>query len=225
MISVLLATTGRPEQVRALIENLRATTKGHDVELVAAVDADEETRAVILDTLPSVGFRIALDYSTEYRGCSRAWNDALSRSTGDPVVLAADDLEFGQGWLDAALTQLQAFEGGWGFVGFNDGHYGEELSTHYLVSRRLIVEAFGGVIAWEAYTHSFNDREANDRARRAGRYTWAEAAHVHHRHWLFGERTQDATDTRPLEHHPASARAYEQRAAAGFPNDYEAVIA
>jgi GT2 family glycosyltransferase len=225
MISVLLATTGRPEQVRALIENLRATTTGHEVELVAAVDADQETAAVVVCAAASLGLRIVLDYSREYRGCSRAWNDALSASTGDPVVLAADDLEFGEGWLDAALSTLHAFEDGWGFVGFNDGHYGEELSTHYLVSRRLIVEAFGGVIAWEAYTHSFNDREANDRARRAGRYAWAEAAHVHHRHWLFGERTQDATDTRPLEHHPASARAYEQRAAAGFPDDYEAVIA
>jgi glycosyltransferase involved in cell wall biosynthesis len=225
MISVLLATTGRPEQVRALIENLRATTTGHDVELVAAVDADVDTAEIVAAAQPSVGFRIVLDYEREYRGCSRAWNDALYRSTGDPVVLAADDLEFGEGWLDAALMRLGEFEDGWGFVGFNDGHYGEELSTHYLVSRRLIVEAFGGVIAWEAYTHSFNDREANDRARRAGRYAWCEAAHVHHRHWLFGERTQDATDTRPLGHHPASARAYEQRAAAGFPDDYEAVIA
>jgi GT2 family glycosyltransferase len=225
MISVLLATTGRPEQVKALIENLRATTAGHDVELVCAVDADVDTAEVVAAAQPSAGFRIVLDYEREYRGCSRAWNDALYRSTGDPVVLAADDLEFGEGWLDAALSALHEFDEGWGFVGFNDGHYGEELSTHYLVSRRLIVEAFGGVIAWEAYTHSFNDREANDRARRTGRYAWAQDAHVHHRHWLFGERTQDDTDKRPLEHHPASARAYEQRAAAGFPDDYEAVIA
>lgn len=219
MISILLATTGRPEQVRALIENLRETTAGHDVELVAAVDNDPATRAVIVGAVPSVGFRIVLDYQAEYRGCSRAWNDALARSSGDPVVLAADDLEFHAGWLDAALTQLAEFEDGWGLVGFNDGHWGEELSTHYLMSRRLVDEVFGGAIAWEAYQHSFNDREANDRARAAGRYAWCETAHVHHRHWIFGERVQDPTDTRLLGLHPASEQAYQQRKAAGFPDE------
>ena len=172
-------------------------------------------------TLP----RLTIDYSPELRGCSNAWNAALAAASGDPVVLAADDLEFAPGWLDAALSTLSEFEGGWGFVGFNDGHWGPELSTHYLVSRRLIVEAFGGVIAWPCYRHSFNDREANDRARAASRYAWSEHAVVRHRHWLFGERQQDETDTRLLPAHPDSARAYEQRKAEGFPSDYEAVIA
>jgi hypothetical protein len=101
---------------------------------------------------------------------------------------------------------LSAFPDGWGFVGFNDGHWGEELSTHYLMSRRFIVEHFGGVIAWDCYRHSFNDREANERARRAGRYAWCEDAHVLHRHWIFGDRPQDATDARLLgEHRSRSA--------------------
>lgn len=222
MISVLLATTGRPQAAESFARNLLETTRGHDVELVAAVDDDVHTAA----RLVSVGFpRFTLDYSGALRGCSNAWNAALRASEGDPVVLAADDLEFASGWLDAALSTLDAFDGGWGFVGFNDGHWGPELSTHYLVSRRLIVEAFGGVIAWPCYQHSFNDREANDRARAAGRYAWSEQAVVRHRHWLFGERQQDETDTRLLPGHPDSERAYEQRKAAGFPDDFEAVIA
>ena len=224
MISVLLATTGRPEQVRALIENLRQTTTGHEVELVAAVDADSKTRAVIAGAVPSMGFRIVLDYQDDYRGSSRAWNDALAACNGDPVVLAADDLEFQPGWLDAALQCLTGFPDGWGLVGFNDGHWGAELSTHYLMSRRFIVEVLGGVVAWQAYSHSFNDREANDRAHMAGRYAWCEQAHVRHNHWLFGDRPQDPTDTRLLGEHPASAQAYEQRKAVGFPAEQEAVI-
>ena len=65
---------------------------------------------------------------------------------GDPIVLAADDLEFEPGWLDAALETLAQFEDGWGLVGFNDGHWGPELSTHYLMSRRFIVEF--SVVSW-----------------------------------------------------------------------------
>jgi GT2 family glycosyltransferase len=223
-VSVLLATTGRHAVIPGYVENLAATTEGHAVELVVAVDSDVDTLRALTGMHTPGRLTVALDYSPVYRGCSRAWNDALAMSTGDPVVLAADDLEWQPGWLDAALKTLDQFEDGWGLVGFNDGHWGAELSTHYLMSRRFVIEVLGGVIAWDAYKHSFNDREANERARAAGRYAWCKDAHVHHRHWLFGGRDQDQTDTRLLGHHPESERAYQQRVAAGFPNDYEAVI-
>jgi hypothetical protein len=92
------------------------------------------------------------------------------------------------------------------------------------MSRRFIVEHFGGVIAWDCYRHSFNDREANERARRAGRYAWCEDAHVLHRHWIFGDRPQDATDARLLGEHPESQRRFDERQAAGFPDEQKAVI-
>lgn len=218
MISVLLATTGRPDMAEQSVRNLHETTVGHDVEVVAAVDADEIT-ANRLRMLVDV-----LHYSDDYRGCSKAWNDALSRATGDPVVLAADDLRWEHGWLEAALERLSEFPDGWGMVGFNDGHWGPDLSTHYMVSRRCVVEVFGGRIAWEHYTHSFNDVEACERAKRAGRYAWCESACVFHAHWLFGDRLQDDTDSRNLVDHHHSQQVYASRAAAGFPDELEPVI-
>jgi GT2 family glycosyltransferase len=218
VISVLLATTGRPDMAERCVQGIRSTTRGHDVEIVAAVDADPETLERLLPVADVV------DYSETLRGCSAAWNAALLASAGDHVVLAADDLIWGDGWLDAALGTMSEFPDGWGFVGFNDGHWGADLSTHYLVSRRLIVEHLGGRIAWEHYVHSFNDVEINERARRAGRYAWCEAAHVTHEHWLFGDRAQDNTDLRNLPAHPASERVFHDRRAAGFPDDLEPVI-
>lgn len=218
MISVLLATTGRPEMAVRCVQGIRETTEGHEVEIVCAVDHDRQSERrlrLLVETLL---------YSEAYRGCSRAWNDCLGRSSGDPVVLAADDLVWEPGWLDQALAKLAEFDGGWGFVGFNDGHWNADLSTHYLMSRRLICEVFGGVVAWPHYRHSFNDREANARAQQAGRYAWCEDAHVRHEHWLFGDRPQDGTDTRPLAGHPESERAFLERQAAGFPNDFEPAI-
>lgn len=203
----------------ACIRGLRDTTPGHDVEIICAVDADPESR----DLLEPLVDRLL--YSDEYRGCSRAWNDCLAVSTGDPVVFAADDLVWCDGWLDAALAKLAEFPDGWGLVGFNDGHWGPELSTHYLMSRQFIVEVLGGVVAWDFYRHSFNDAEVNDRARTSGRYAWCEDAHVRHHHWLFGDRAKDDTDTRTLGSHSEAERVYRERKAAGFPNDgIEAVI-
>jgi hypothetical protein len=222
MISILLATTGRPDMAEACVRGVFETAESYEVEVIAAVDVDSTTVA----RLSAVDRdRVTISYAHHYRGCSRAWNDALRLSKGDPVVLAADDLEWHLGWLENGLERLSQLPGGWGLVGFNDGHWGEELATHYLVSRRFIVEVLGGVIAWECYRHSFNDVEITERAKRAGRYAWCEDARVHHSHWLFGGRPQDATDARNLTDYSASQAVYMQRAAAGFPNDYEPVIA
>jgi glycosyltransferase involved in cell wall biosynthesis len=216
VISVLLATMGRPDMAEACIKSIRETTD-KNVEIVVAVDGPHADARRFSSSC-------VVSYSPDCRGSSQAWNDALRVASGDPIVLAADDLEFEPGWLDAALETLAQFEDGWGLVGFNDGHWGPELSTHYLMSRRFIVEVLGGVVAWEEYKHSFNDREANARAVAAGRYAWCENARVFHRHWLFGDRMQDGTDTRMLGGHQESERRFYERQAAGFPNDYEAVI-
>ncbi len=218
MISVLLPTTGRPDRAESCLRRLRETTVGHELEVVAAVDADPETARRI------EGLADVLIVSPEYRGCSAGWNACLAESAGDPVVFAADDLIWGEGWLDAALAGLERFDDGWGLVGFNDGHWDAELSTHYLMSRRFIVEVLGGVVAWDFYKHSFNDLEVNERAKRAGRYHWEPEARVTHEHWIFGDRPQDATDTRTLGGHDDAQEIYRRRAAAGFPTDYPPVI-
>ena len=210
---MLFPTTGRPDRAETCLRQLRDTAP--HLEIVAAVDADPETAERIG---PLVDLLL---YSDSYRG-NQAWNDCLAEATGDPIVFAADDLVWGDGWLDAALQALEEHPGC--LIGFNDGHWGEELSTHYLMPRAFIVEVLGGRVAWN-YPHSFNDAETTERARRAGRYHWCEDAHVHHDHWLFGGRAKDPTDTRNLGRHSEAERLFKERRAAGFPNDYPAVIA
>lgn len=217
-VSSLLATTGRKRMAEESVRGFLETTEDHDTEVVAAVDNDPDTAEVL------EGLGCLVDYSEKYRGASKAWNAALSHAKGNLLVLAADDLEWGPGWLSAALMKMDEFPGGWGLVGFNDGHWGDDLSTHYLMARRFVVEVLGGVVAWDGYKHSFNDREANARALMAGRYAWCKDAHVFHRHWIFGDRHQDETDSRLLGDHAESQLLYQARLAAGFPNDFPPAI-
>lgn len=208
MISVLLPTTGRPDRAEACIRNLRDTAP--DVEIVCAVDCDPESAtrlAPLVDKLLVANF---------YRG-NAVWNDCLREATGELIVFAADDLKWHDGWLEAALAAHE--EHPESLIGFNDGHWGEELSTHYLMPRNFICEVLGGVVAWAHYKHSFNDAEVNDRARAADRYFWCKEARVTHEHWLFGGRERDETDTRNLPGHAESERIYNERKAAGFPNE------
>lgn len=222
MVSILLPTMGRPEMAAECVKGIFETTEGHDPEVIVAVDEKPGggTVTAILDAVPDAGGRhLYFSGRSEPQGCSAAWNRALAVAKGDPIVFAADDLRWEPGWLDNALQRLSEFDKEWGLVGFNDGHWGEELSTHYLMSRRFIVEVLGGVVAWEFYGHSFNDAEVNERARAAGRYAWCEEARVYHSHWLFGDRAKDATDTRTLGDHAEAERIFKQRRAEGFPND------
>jgi glycosyltransferase involved in cell wall biosynthesis len=212
LVSVLLPTTGRPQRAESCIKQLRETA---DVEIICAVDCDPVSAkrlAPLVDRLLVAPF---------YRGNS-VWNDCLREATGDPIVFAADDLQWQPGWLEAALQALSEHPDC--LIGFNDGHWGAELSTHYLMPRSFIVEVLGGVVAWPHYKHSFNDLETCERAKAAGRYHWCEDAHVHHDHWLFGGRAKDETDTRNLGGHAESERTYNERKAAGFPDDIPAVI-
>jgi glycosyltransferase involved in cell wall biosynthesis len=214
LVSVLLPTTGRPDRAESCVRQLRDTASG--IEIVCAVDRDPVSAkrlAPLVDKLLVAPF---------YRGCSAAWNDCLREATGDPVVFAADDLKWGEGWLEEALQALSEHPGH--LIGFNDGHWGAELSTHYLMPRDFIAEVLGGVVAWPAYKHSFNDLETCDRAKAAGRYHWCEDARVYHEHWLFGDRAKDETDTRRLPDHPEDQRIYNERKAAGFPDDIPAVV-
>lgn len=220
MISILLATTGRPEMAVDCLSSILDTTEGRLVEYVVAIDNDfiTQERVETLFKERKVS-RLKVSYQEDYRGPSKAWNDALRLSAGDPVVLAADDLIFHPGWLEAAQEKMAELPEGGGLVGFNDTQIdGQGLATHYMLSRWFIDHYLGGVIAWEFYKHSFNDVEINERAKLANRFIYAPKAIVEHRHWIFGTRSQDATDTRFLGEHAESQAKYTERAAQGFPD-------
>ena len=77
MISVLLATTGRPDMVETFVASLIETTGGYDIELVVAVDADSETIDRLAEIDRPKRFRVVVDWRDRLRGPSKAWNDAL----------------------------------------------------------------------------------------------------------------------------------------------------
>jgi glycosyltransferase involved in cell wall biosynthesis len=78
-VSVLLATMGRPEKARACVQSIKDTAE--DVEIVVALDGPGA------ETLMEMG--CVVDHADEPRGSSKAWNDALALSTGDPVGSSA----------------------------------------------------------------------------------------------------------------------------------------
>lgn len=218
LVSVILPTTGRPGRAEACVRRLLDTTAGHAVEVICPVDADPATRAV-LEPLATVL------YADAYRGKAKAWNDGLTASAGEFIVFAADDLQWGDGWLDAALLAMATLPEGGGVVGFNDMHRnGRKEATHFMASRWFIIHYGGGVLAVPCYASFCHDSEMCYRANEIGRYAWAEDCHVEHIHYASRGRLFDATDKRWRDCARVDMQAFNQRRKNGFTDDWEPVI-
>lgn len=223
-VSVILPSRERPEQLRKCIERLFHTalwSTQYDLEVVGVVDGDPATEQV----LHAFGPPVQVLSSPERMGALLAWNWGVSAATGDVLVLAADDVWFYHGWLNEALDRLAELPNGDGLVGFNDlARDGNELATHFLVSRRFAVEHLGGCLVTPRYHHYFCDNEANERAKRAGRFVWAFNAVVEHRHAAWGKAPVDGVYSAVSGWLDEDRNLFMARQAAGFPDDFAAML-
>ena len=219
MISVIMPSAGRPQLLRVALKSLRDTTQDNAVQVIAVVDASRESLAAALDYCD-----IAI-YRPELGGALSGWNVGAAVAAGDYLVLAADDLVFGRGWLDEALAVMEDALDGYGMVGFNDmSPNAQGRGTHYMVSRDYAVDCWGGVLVVPHYHHNYIDWEAQKRAEADGCYAWAEKAHVHHNHFDWDKARFDETYARSRAGLDGDRNLYYQREAAGFPNDYPAAF-
>ena len=219
VVSVIMPSRERAAQAATCVERICHVSRGYDLEVIVVTDGDVATAA-----LGSQAGAKVLFSETPLRALA-CWNWGASVAAGDVLVLGADDLWFGHGWIGEMLDRLADFPDGDGMVGFNDLHQnGHVHATHFAVSRRFAIAHLGGVLVTPLYQHFYCDNEANVRAKRAGRYTWAEWCLVEHRHPATGKAQMDAGYTRRQALLGVDRLIYESRARAGFPDDFEPTI-
>lgn len=214
LVSIIMPTRERPKQALRCINRFWQTTRGYDVEIIVLTD-DPATVAVMpmLDLEPRSS---ALEL----------WNHGARQASGDVLVLAADDLWPFHGWLGETLERMGDFpDARGGMIGFNDlGRDGSALATHWAITRAAAIAWNGGVLVPPCYHHYFVDNEVTERLRRADRYIWATNAIVEHRHPAFGKAQADALYLAKLPLMDVDGAIFRQRQAAGFPDDFPAVL-
>jgi hypothetical protein len=228
-LGILIPTIFRPAGLRHTLDTLIATLPefvddDHFVISIAGEKEDVEARA------------IAAEYVARFTPCPEplmgpgyAWNVALSGAPDcDAYFLASDDMEFTDGWLEEVMIVLRDELHGRGLVGINDGRKdsgriraGTIEPTHYLMTRDFIVEHNGGLAAYP-YPVDWTDLEANIRARKAGKWAYAERALV--RHVWIGARGGDEHFKRNQTKKREAKALYRMRFAAGFPNDVQPIL-
>lgn len=219
-VSVVIPSRGRAYRLREAVKQIFKTAPG--VEVVVVLDRDDPESIRAMTDLPVELLVGVADPPTT------KWNRGAAWATGDAFVTGEDDLWFHEGWLEQSLAALESI-GGSGYVGFN------AVSEHfcpngYLVTRDWVIEYAGGCIVCPLYKSQPGDVEMWTRAKRSGKYVWADGKHspfnaiVENRHPYLGKAQWDETYQRGHAWGEEDRVAFEKRQAANFPDDFEPVL-
>lgn len=200
---------GRAVQTVRNVQRLLVTAGDVEWQLICVVDDDMHVAKGITHTdarLMMTGVR---------QGYWRCLEYATNETDAPLIANLANDLLPGQHWLRRAVEAFDAtFPDGQGMIGFNDGHWTEEHSPHFLISRTLLAD-LGGWPTW--YDHNYGDTELVQRALAMGLYAKAPWATLFHDHPYYAAGNDDAVYQEGRHSAERDRLLYEQRKAAGWP--------
>ena len=209
--TVIVPVLNRPDNVRPLVESLRASTGLADVLFVT--EPDDLTEWAAIDAVGAARMTHPGTFAEKVNAACRA-------GIATPwVLLVGDDVVFRPGWLDHA--QFVAHKFGGKVVATNDlGNprvMAGEHATHPLISVDYIAEQGAswdgpGVVCHEGYRHWFVDDEITTAAKQRGVFQAALGAIVEHRHPIFGKASDDEVYRLGQSHAQRDAALFKKRA-------------
>lgn len=219
-VSIIVASMNRVAMLENCLRLIRETTSAHDIELICVIDEDIASTNVVKD------YHGKLKFNHIRVGALEAFNQGLKLSTGDIIFPIGDDGYCHPGWLDYALAAHQNILDGFGMVALNDLMLNgdTQLGTTVLYDREFCKQKLGGVCTYPVYNYYYVDNELNGRAKLAGKYYWCQESIVEHMHSSNGKRPLDAIDISRSDFMELDRVLFEERKAAGFPNNFTAVI-
>jgi len=191
MISILIPTRNRPENITRLYNSLLETSNNiDDIEVLLYVDNDDNSYDHL--TFNKVrGERIVL---------SEMWNTLYNYCHGDIIMHCGDDIIFRTpNWDTIVKNKFTEFPDNIAFVFGNDGspHNGN-FGTHGFVHRKW-VETIGYFVP-PYFSSDYNDTWLNDVAKIIGRHIHVDIL-TEHMHYAFGKGEYDITHQERVERH------------------------
>lgn len=226
--SILMPTYNRAARLRDALDSLAPTIAGlSNVEVIIVYNEPDHASAwAIVDRVGRFQRIKAIPHDKDDTSAVRGWNKALDYIDSDSqaCMLAADDLIFHSGWLQAADAAYVEFGHEDVLIGLNDGRT-HQFATHYIMTRKFIVLHHGGVMAVPKYKSWYLDVEASEIAKQAGRFLYVPEALVEHRHYGNRKAPIDPTyEKGSIKYGDIDRQTYNQRKAQGFPKDYPPII-
>lgn len=194
MISILLPSRGRPENIERLYKSIMLTAVSPaDIEIIVRLDDDDESEYKDFPLVKYIkGPRITL---------SKYWNECYEQSKGDILMHSGDDIIFRtEGWDDVVRNAFEKQPDKILFVFGDDGspHNGN-FGTHGFIHRKW-AETVGYFVP-PYFSSDYNDTWLNDVAKMLGRHKHIPIL-TEHMHPDFGKGPLDQTHKdRILRHH------------------------
>lgn len=190
-VDVIVPVLHRPQNVRPLMQSLRASTGLTTAWFVCETDdteQQEEVRKWGGKVLKHNGtFAEKVNYAVGRKALTAPW-----------IFITGDDVMFHPGWLDHAQHVAKAYQGL--VIGTNDlGNprvVAGEHATHILIHRRYVDEVGAswdgpGIVCHEGYRHWFVDDEIVTAAKQRGVWQMALGSYVEHMHPYWGKGEPD----------------------------------
>lgn len=224
-ISIVIPTLNRAEQLRNVLLQLVATTKGacETIVIVDAEDYDSVKVCADIATAPNV-FTLRCISMEGSPTAVEKWNEGAKKSSYKHLdetwlMLAADDIIFPRGWLEDAIASENK-----GFLAFRDTEGSKKFfEPHYMATVKWLKDYNGGVLAIPLYTHWGLDVETAARARNSNTYCVATPI-IKHNHWIFNTAPQDSTYVRGSRSHARDIELFNSRRIDKFPNNFRGYL-
>ena len=217
-VDVIIPALHRPQNVKPLMDSLRASTGLAKAWWVIEPDDNEQLEAIYA----THGYGIIREAGTFAHKVNFAFRSFDAGATGVPmapwILLVGDDVRFHPGWLDKALEVANRWDAD--VVGTNDllnpRVLRGEHATHMLIRRSYIDEIGAswdgpGIVAHEGYHHWYVDDEIVMAAKLRGRFQSALGSHVQHMHPLNGKTPMDEIYELGMKHSAEDKTLFEQR--------------
>jgi hypothetical protein len=206
-LSILIPCCKRPHRIKPVLESALNAVPDAQVFFLCDPDDEEDIEAVL--SHPEADF---LAPGGRY---SEKINLAVGLTKAPLLFFGATDLEFHEGWFEAAKEKLTE---GIGVVASNDlcnpRVMRGELATHPLVTREYT--KLGTIdepdkVLHEGYEHEYVDREFSETAQHRNAFAYAPEAIVEHLHPLVGKAPNDELYDRIWDRMWSGRRIYARR--------------
>lgn len=189
MISILLPTRGRPDNIITLHSSL-LNTKSGDVEIILYIDHDDNSYPdyILEDLDKSIPNKIIRGPRKTLSSC---YQDCYLQSSGDIVMFAGDDLIFRtDGWDEVVREKFEEIPDRIIFVHGDDGVWQANFGTHGFLHRRWC-DALGYVVP-PYFACDWSDTWVNEVANRLNRRVYIPIL-IEHMHPNHGKAPEDKT--------------------------------
>lgn len=230
---MIVPVLNRPANAAPLVESFLASTSNAALIFVCTMGDEDEIQACI-KTINPKNFDCVLvsrydepsgpgDYAAKinhaYTATGAKYGFWQEVDESPLVLLAADDLIFHPGWLEAVERIADEYD--CGVIGTNDQAnplVKRGLHSTHPVVRRCYIDTHGGVVGepgtvyHQGYDHQWVDCELVETAKARGCYAHAHDAIVEHRHPLYDRKVaSDATYKKGQAKGSEDRRLYESR--------------